>query len=158
MPSISVARRNPETQRGWKDTHVGGIQSLCGSFEGPIDQCIDEKTYKLSETINDILGTGEYQKCEKSLLNASQGPTTEFGKTPEGRYYTWSVPMKTGPSNQTYFSFSFDLVLHIFIHDPKYFLFSYNPSYGHIMKIVDPNTTSNHYNNLIMTEHTGWIE
>ena len=150
LPAITIAGRNPQTQRGWKAPEgVNSIEDVCGDFDGPIDECINEKTYNQSETFHDIL-VGESQR--ESMLETPNGLSTEYARTQEGRYYTLDVSKKVGPVNQIYIALKHDIIYQIFIHDPNYFILSYNPSFGSIMRIVNPNISTNYYYNLIMTE------
>ena len=150
LPAITIAARNPQTQRGWRGPEiVNTIEDVCGDFDGPIDKCIDEKTYNQSETVHDVL-VGERKR--KSLLNTTNGLSTEYAAAQQGRYYTLDVIKKVGPADQIYIALKYELIYQIFIHDPNYFILSYNPSLGSIMRIVNPNVSTNHYYNLIMTE------
>ena len=106
-------------------------------------------TYNASETFYDVL-VGS--KNRESLLNATNGVSTEFARIKEGRYYSFNVTKKVGPADQIYIALKYEFIHQIFIHDPNYFILSYNPSIGSIMRIVNPNVSTNHYYNLIMTE------
>ena len=150
VPAVTIASRNPQTQRGWRAADaVSSIEGACGGFNGTIDQCIEEKTFEQSETFVDVL-VGSSNSL--SLLNMTDSLTTEFASTSEGRYYTINVTKKVGPNDQMYIALKYGFIHQIYIHDPNYFILSYNPSLGHIMRIVNPNTSFNHYYNLIMTE------
>ena len=154
LPAITIAARNPQTQRGWRGPEiVNTIGDGCGDFDGTIDKCINEKTYNQSETVHDVLDQNLVSKFKReSLLDTTNGLSTEYAREKEGRYYTLDVIKRVGPAHQIYIALKYELIYQIFIHDPNFFILSYNPSLGSIMRVINPNVSTNHYYNLIMTE------
>ena len=100
LPAITIAGRNPQTQRGWRGPEiVNSIEDVCGYFDGPIAECINEKTYKQSETFHDVL-VGSVRR--ESLLDTTNGISTEYGRAREGWYYTFNVTKSVGQADQIF--------------------------------------------------------
>ena len=107
---------------------VGQItEDTCFRKNTSIEDCLEENTLKWSDIIkSSVLGFGRRKELNLSQEFVSEDFTTVWA----GRYYTLSLPIMIGQNSlehQFFLGLNSNLTCRIFVHDPKYFMFSYNP-------------------------------
>lgn len=99
----------------------------CFDKNASIERCVERDTLDRSEMLRRVV-IGSVLKKEMNLTheNVREDFTLNYG----GRYYTLDLPIKIGPDDskdQLFLELNRNLTYKIFIHDPRYFLFSINP-------------------------------
>ena len=91
-----------------------------------IEDCIEENTLNLS----DIIKSSHLGFTRQKKISLTQEFVREdFTSVWAGRYYTLNLPMKIGPNStyQFFLGLNSNLTCSVFVHDPKYFIFNFNP-------------------------------
>ena len=127
---------------------------VCYELDEAIEKCIDAKSLNRSDLLKGaMLG---YQT--NSAVNLTEEMFTEDSTHPwSGKYYTLNLPSYIGPSDSTdqlyLFLSNTTLFTTIFIHDPKFFVFTDNPGALPLEFISFKTRTSfSHYYRLDLTE------
>ena len=107
---------------------VGQItEDTCFCKNTSIEDCIEENTLKWSDIVkSSVLGFGRRKELNLSQELVSEDFTTVWA----GRYYTLSLPIMIGQNSlehQFFLGLNSNLTCRIFVHDPKYFLYNFNP-------------------------------
>ena len=153
-PSISVDARNPKTARGWKGDDRNTEKYLEACLQrNDSEICIDNETYSQSDVFNDVL-LGYFKKM--SLMNLTNLWRKNYPRTKTGSIFTYDFPLSVGPffsSDRLIFELSFAFQYRFFIHDPKYFVITWNDAYLPITYLrFKPNKTNNFYINFDLVE------
>ena len=157
LPAITIGGMNPETSDGWKDNintgNWGGLLETHCSTEETAEECIENKTYNITESIKDVL-LGYTTK--KSLLNQTKFWTEDFMVGWMGRSYTLNISQKVGSDykrDQLFLTFDSNLKYDIYIHDPNYFVININPVGPPVLNLeLNPKTTKSFYYGLVLTK------
>ena len=158
-PTISIRAINPATNDG---TRKGGlsVNKACSEPEPEtsVEDCIKKNTFMQEDVLHDVIfGFSRRQSMENlSLMNNESFPVNEdFLAFFWGRYYTFDIErklntskLKTQMSVSLYRNFTYQL----FIYDPTFFILSGSPSLPTIQRTLNPNTTSNNWYFLKLTE------
>ena len=149
-PTITIAALNPDTKLGWR-TNMTGVM-MCSNVEN-ISDCIAEKTFNQDEVFKDIVfgfTTKKYLRKEKNMFSV------DFTESQIGRTYSINTLRNMTPNysrDQIFIISGYDYILHIFLHDPSFFIYNVNPiGLPYLSLMIDPNKTSNQYHWLTMTE------
>ena len=99
----------------------------CFHKNDSIEDCIQEKTLNWSDIIKSIhLGFTRQKKIDLTQELVSEDFTSVWA----GRYYTLNLPMKIGQNSyehQFFLGLKSNLTYRLFVHDPKYFIYTFNP-------------------------------
>ena len=100
----------------------------CYGSSQPIEKCIEESSLNSSDLLKAILRGYEL----RSSINLTKNMLTEDSTNSwSGIYYTLNLPLNIGPDDykdQIYiFLSNITLEYSIFVHDPKFFIYSNNP-------------------------------
>ena len=153
-PSISVDARNPKTARGWRGDDRNTEKYLEACIQrNDSEMCIDNETFSHSDVFNDVL-LGYFKKL--SLKNLTNLWRKDYTRTKGGSIFTFNFPLSVGPNtwnDRLIFELSFALQYRFFIHDPKYFVLTWNNAYFPVTFLDSkPNTTKNFYINFDLVE------
>ena len=153
-PSISVDARNPKTARGWRGDDRNTEKYLEACLQrNDSEMCIDNQTYSHSDVFNGVL-LGYFKKL--SLKNLTNLWRKDYTRTKGGSIFTFNFPLSVGPDFRTdrlIFELSFALEFRFFIHDPKYFVITWNNAYFPLTYLrFNPNKTNNFYINFDLVE------
>ena len=154
-PTISIAAWNPQTKNGWKG-NTSMTFDLIGANcagQGPVVDCIEEKTFGKSEVFNDVvLGL----TAKKSLLKQEDLIREDFTTAWDGIFHAIDVQKRIGPddsTDQVYILMDKSHIYNIFIHDPNYFIVNENPAgLPSVMLKLNPNSSGNYYYRIALTE------
>jgi hypothetical protein len=131
------------------------FEQVCGNLKGneSLENCIEENSNGKSDSLVDVLLGLKKQHS----LTTEQHLKEEFAMPSSGRYYSLDlVPLKLSPDDEEHqllLLLSYHYTYSILIHDPKFFFGFYNPSFPMVREsAVNPNSTSNYYHYLIVTE------
>ena len=107
---------------------VWAQSDICYDLDESIENCIDEKSLNRS----DFLKGAMLGFKTRTAVNLTKDMFTEDSTHPwSGKYYTLNLPFNIGPTYNTDQLFLFlantTLFTQIFIHDPKFFLYTDNP-------------------------------
>ena len=146
-PSITINARNPKTLKGWRGDDRNAEKYLEACLQrNDSETCVDNETYKQSDIFNDIL-LGYRKKL--SLMNVTNLWKKDYLRTIEGSIFTFNFLLSVGPNlwnDRLIFELSYALQYRFFIHDPKYFVLTWNNAYFPVTFLDSkPNTTNNFY-------------
>ena len=146
-PSITINAVNPKTARGWKGDDRNSEKYLEACLQrSDSETCIDNGTYGQSDVFNDVL-LGYHQKL--SLMNLTDLWRKDYLKTSQESIFTFNFPFSVGPNlfnDRLIFELSYALHYRFYIHDPKYFVITWNDAYFPVTFLGSkPNTTNNFY-------------
>ena len=158
-PSITISARNSKTNMAWKSMDLSPdclsaciLENQCSGLANEmLSQCIVQKTFRQSDVFTDaFLGYSS-----RTPLDDWRSDFTEVAET--GMSYTLNMEGKLGLDSgiyQIYVLLDYDKTYDIFIHDSKFLAMNQNPN-GPPSKYVkiNPNTSFNHYNKLVLTKH-----
>ena len=144
-PSITINARNPKTNQGWRGEESNSEKYLEACLQrSDSESCIDNGTYSQSDVVNDVL-LGYSKKL--SLLNLTNFWRKDYHETRQGSIFTFNFPLSVGPNlfnDRLIFELSYALQYRFFIHDPKYFVITWNNAYFPVSFLGGtPNTTNN---------------
>ena len=143
-PAITINARNPKTLRGWRGDNRD-IEKACLQRNDSVT-CIDNGTYNQSDIFNDVL-LGYRKKL--SLINVTNLWRRDYLRAVEGSIFTFNFLLSVGPNlwnDRLIFELSYALQYRFFIHDPKYFVLTWNNAYFPVTFLDSkPNTTNNFY-------------
>ena len=90
--------------------------------------CIEKETYRLSEIITDSwLENPETPSLQKHSLMREEYWTEDFTLTWPGMCFTLNATKGRGMNNLIHLFLNVNLTFIVFVHDPSYFLYTYNP-------------------------------
>ena len=101
-------------------------EDTCYPKNASIENCIEENTLKWS----DIIKSSYLDFGRRKEINLTQEFVSEdFISVWGGRYYTLSLPIRIGPNEEQQFflGLNSNFTCTVFVHDPKYFLYNFNP-------------------------------
>ena len=91
-----------------------------------------------------------------SLRKQDNVLTVDFTKSTTGRSYTLNISKTITPNDgqdQIFIMFDYDYIIRIFLHDPSFFVYNFNPIGLPTLSLwIDPNKTTNNYHWLTITE------
>ena len=153
-PSITINARNPKTLRGWRGDERNSEKYLEACLrQNNNAKCIDNETYGQSDVFNDLL-LGYSQKL--SLMNLTNLWRKDYLRTTQGSIFTFDILLNVGPNHlndRLLFELSHALQYRFFIHDPKYFVITWNNAYFPVTFLGSkPNTTNNFFVNFDLVE------
>ena len=126
----------------------------CYDLNESIEKCIEAKSLNCS----DILEGALLGFDTRTDINLTKDMFTEDSThTWSGRYYTLNLPFNIGPNDSTdqlyLFLANTSLFTTVFIHDPKFFVYTDNPD-ALPMEFIsfETRTSFNHYYRLDLTE------
>ena len=156
-PIISIAAWNPDTNNGWRGNTSMTYDLIEANCEDNIrnesvDQCIEERTYKKEEIIEDvILG----YTAKKSLLGEDIF-TKDFTTAWDGMHYSLDLNQRFGPDDSTdqlYILLDKRLTYSVALHDPRYFVVNTNPAgLPNVNLRLEPEIHKNNYYRLALTK------
>ena len=152
-PAVTVVVERNETSTGWKADILrtsSFVERYCKDYiakEQTISDCIEEKTYNLSEILESA-----HQGISFSPKPIDAVWKEEFTHNYPGRQYTLKIPgrLRIG-TYQLYdiirLKFQPNLAYRLFVHDPNYFYISKNPETAppSVDKLVDPDKLPYYY-------------
>ena len=146
-PSITINALNPKTNRGWKGDDKDSEKYVEACLQkSDSETCVDNETYGQSDVFNDVL-LGYHQRL--SLMNLTNLWRKDYLRTPQGSIFTFNFPLSVGPSlynDRLIFELSYALQYRFYIHDPKYFVITWNDAYIPVTFLDSKlNTTKNFY-------------
>ena len=157
-PTISIRVINPSTSDGLtKDTN---LKKACARTESntSVEDCIKKNTFSQEDVLHDIIFGFRKRKSmeDLSLMNNKSFLINEdFAAFFFGRYYTFNLEMKLNTfrgKTQLFISLYQNFTYQLFIYDPKFFVLSSSPALPTIQKTLNPNTASNSWHFLKLTE------
>ena len=108
---------------------VGQITAdTCFRKNTAIEDCIEKNTLKWSDIIkSSVLG---YYGRRKEINLTQEFVSEDFTFVLAGKYYTLNLPIMISPNSlehQFFLGLNSNLTCSVFVHDPKYFMFNFNP-------------------------------
>ena len=127
---------------------------ICFQRNVSFEDCIGEETLERKHILKSTAHLGFVNQRE---INLTQDFVKEdFTSIYSGRYYTLSLPLEIGPQardDQLFIPLNKNLTYHVMIHDPKYFMFSQNPtSFPTLIEKFTTKEASSWFYRLEMTE------
>ena len=144
-PSITINTRNPKTSKGWRgeDSNSEKYLEACLQSSDP-EACVDNETYSQSDVFSDVL-LGYSKKL--SLMNLTNMWRKDYQSYRLGSILTFNFPLSVGPNifnDRLIFELSYALTYRFFIHDPRYFVITWNNAYFPVSFLsISPNKTNN---------------
>ena len=158
-PTISIRAINTETESSLRKEGMTLRKDCNGTGSNiSVEDCIMKNTFTKEEVVHDIIfGFSKRKAIEKfSLMNDESLLITEDHTAFFlGRYYTFHLKTKLNTSKlktQLFVSLYRNFTYQLFIYDPKFFVLSESPSLPTIQKTLNPNTSSNNWYFLKLTE------
>ena len=129
-------------------------QDICFQGNVSFEECIGEEILERKHILKSTAHLGFVNQRE---INLTQDFVKEdFTSIYSGRYYTLSLPLEIGPQardDQLFIPLDTNLTYHVMIHDPKYFMFSVNPtSFPTLIEKFTTKEASSWFYRLEMTE------
>ena len=116
--------------------------------------CIERETYRLSEIITDSwLENPETPSLQKHSLMREEYWTEDFTLTWPGMCFTLNTIEERGMNNLIHLFLNVNLTFIVFIHDPSYFLYTYNPQAIPMTMWIIPPSRTFHSLSLVEREH-----
>ena len=158
-PTISIRAINPATSTGLRKEGMN-LKKACAGTESntSVEDCIKKNTFSQEDVLHDIIFGFRKRKSmeDLSLMNNKSFLINEdFAAFFFGRYYTFNLEMKLNTfrgKTQLFISLYQNFTYQLFIYDPKFFVLSSSPALPTIQKTLNPNTTSNSWYFLKLTE------
>ena len=127
-PAITIATWKTKLETGWKKAFRRGenLKTNCETTQDfdTMVACIDDKTFQLSEVLEEAISGDE---TERNITNATLW-SEDLSNFDLGKVHTLNSSFQIGKdSRQLTMNFKNDQNYTIFIHDPKYFMFTENP-------------------------------
>ena len=122
-----------KTQENWQSIRSSirsKMDTLCGNlmFANDIYDCVDNKTYEIKEIVTDRVVSNSYLEDYQWTLNwTTLFPGIQFGKCYTASLDTTNFTADFAPRKMRFLELKYSLNYRIFIHDPKYFIYNFNP-------------------------------
>ena len=158
-PTISIRVINPATRDSLRKE--GMNIKTCGGRESyaSVEECIKEITFTQEDVLHDVIFGWKERNANNSDFSVmdikSFKISEDFSAFYLGRYYTFNLEEKLNTSKQKtqlFVSLYRNFTYQLFIYDPKFFVLTESPTLPTIQKTLNPNTTSNSWYFLKLTE------
>ena len=152
-PTITLVSRDENTLKGWKGPTKGFYDDpQCTNLttNQSLESCIEEKTFSQEEVFADVLLGME----EKDSLMTESLWREDFTMSWQGRFYIIQPDLRLThfDRHRLVLALRRGFIHQIFIHDPNFFEVTYKPSFPGLLLTVNPNSSFNHFNSIVLTE------